>query len=279
MTWGYVDDRLHSHPKSVDAKLEAMGLWVMALSYCCAYLTDGFVSFERLKILAGRRGDDLANKLCLSGLWHADNGGFRFHDWASWQKTKAQVIAEREAAKARMRGNRSASVRPNFDRTSSERRPEEGSATLGSGSDSEDPESKVVSVTARPSLVGSDIETLEDKIREHDVFDCLDARRIANSAAHRIQSTGKPKLAWALTAIDDCADKSDGLGLTAETLQAKLVGFIKAAKAPREETGKRAHEVERREEAWEREKHTAIAPAEVLKRVANMPGIGTGGRR
>ena len=43
MSWAKVDDRLHAHIKATRAG-EAMALWVLALSWSVAYLTDGLVS-------------------------------------------------------------------------------------------------------------------------------------------------------------------------------------------------------------------------------------------
>jgi hypothetical protein len=160
MTWGRVDDRLHSHPKPIEAKLEAMGLWVLGLSYCCAFLTDGFISLERVKLLAGRRGDELAARLVTSGLWHTTKGGWQFHDWPDWQKTKAQVLGEREAAKHRMQGKRSSGVRSNEERTHTDVPGEERSGS-GSGSD---PEPYSQTIQLAPNVTVHTSSTLCERI-------------------------------------------------------------------------------------------------------------------
>lgn len=96
MTWGKIDDKLHSHPKAEDAGLEAMGLWVMALSYCVAYLTDGRITTARVSRLAGERGEYLAGLLVDAGLWETrQGGGWQFHDWADYQPTRAAVEADK----------------------------------------------------------------------------------------------------------------------------------------------------------------------------------------
>lgn len=111
MTWGKIDDKLHSHPKADDAGLAALGLWALALSYCCDHLTDGHVSRDRLAKLAGKAPWlKLAGDLCSAKLWHAADercknkscddlrrpgDGFRFHDWADHQPLRADVEAER----------------------------------------------------------------------------------------------------------------------------------------------------------------------------------------
>lgn len=44
MAWFKVDDKLHSHPKLYRASLRAMGLWVLAGSWCSDQLTDGVLA-------------------------------------------------------------------------------------------------------------------------------------------------------------------------------------------------------------------------------------------
>jgi len=117
MTWGKIDDKLHSHTKPESAGLEAMGLWTLALSYCNDQLTDGFVSRERVSRLAPRRGQALAAKLCAARLWHPageacsspdcgaprhDVDGWRFHEWSKYQPTRQQVENERVATRERV---------------------------------------------------------------------------------------------------------------------------------------------------------------------------------
>jgi hypothetical protein len=112
MTWGQIDDGLHGHPKADKAGVEAMGLWALALSYCCDQLTDGFVTPERVTRIAGSKpvGVKLAAKLVKAKLWHgaadscdnpacqpASKGeeGYRFHKWSAYQRLRADVEADR----------------------------------------------------------------------------------------------------------------------------------------------------------------------------------------
>jgi hypothetical protein len=101
MTWFKVDDKLHDHRKARAAGKSAMGVWVLAGSWAADHLTDGFVPAS---ILArwGTRAD--AAKLVTVGLWRPDEQegekGWRFHDWAELQPTRAQKTAEREARAA-----------------------------------------------------------------------------------------------------------------------------------------------------------------------------------
>jgi len=125
MSWGRIDDKLHAHPKPESAGLEAMGLWVLALSYSSDVLTDGFISTERAARLAGdlKSSKRLALKLIGVGLWHLandpcpsghddcdryrrDEAGFRFHDWDLYQPTRGEVLAEKDRKKKNLEAYR-----------------------------------------------------------------------------------------------------------------------------------------------------------------------------
>lgn len=101
MTWFKVDDKLWGHPKWVALPAGARALWVTAGSYCASNETDGRLSAAMLTPLGGRPRD--ADKLVECGMWERVEGGYLFHDWAEYQPTKAQVRAERDAAKERQR--------------------------------------------------------------------------------------------------------------------------------------------------------------------------------
>jgi hypothetical protein len=123
MTWFLVDDGFHSHSKArkVAAKCPAaLGLWVLAGSWSSDNLTDGFVPDDDLPwILPG--SEELAAELVTARLWRRVKGGYQFHDFGDVNKLKEQVMADREAAKERMRklrSERSPEVRPNKRRTS-----------------------------------------------------------------------------------------------------------------------------------------------------------------
>ncbi|MEU1736497.1 hypothetical protein [Streptosporangium sp. NPDC020145] len=95
MTWFAVDDGFHSHPKVMAADPAALGLWVIAGAWSCANLTDGFVPDHALPRLAeGAR--ELAPKLVAVGLWRRARGGYRFHDWATYQESREARLKKRE---------------------------------------------------------------------------------------------------------------------------------------------------------------------------------------
>ncbi|MFI5839432.1 hypothetical protein ACIA8K_06930 [Catenuloplanes sp. NPDC051500] len=140
MTWFKVDDSFHSHPKVLAADPAALGLWVIAGTWCSANLTDGFVPDYVLPRLLPDSAR-LADTLVTVGLWRRAKGGYRFHDWHEYNPTAESVQDERKAARERMRkmrekrktsqgtagrtGNGSPeqhpNVRENFDATQAER--------------------------------------------------------------------------------------------------------------------------------------------------------------
>lgn len=96
MPWFKVDDKLHDHRKARAAGKAAMGVWVLAGSWAADNLTDGFVPISILPRWGNSRD---AAKLCQVGLWMPDEQdgerGWRFHEWAERQPTRAQKVAER----------------------------------------------------------------------------------------------------------------------------------------------------------------------------------------
>lgn len=106
MPWFKVDDGFHGHPKVMDLSLEAVGLWSLAGSWCAKYLTDGYVPNKTLPRLGGTQGH--AQELHEAGLWEHAEGGWQFKDWADYQPSKAEVEAERLAARERMKKVRAA---------------------------------------------------------------------------------------------------------------------------------------------------------------------------
>jgi hypothetical protein len=121
MTWAKVDDRLHGHAKAARAG-EALSLWVLALSWCAAYLTDGEVPREQPARLIGAKGPRFAARLVEVGLWETTESGFKFHDWHDYQPSSGDVQAKRAEAKTRMQRIRGVGedVRANKERTSRE---------------------------------------------------------------------------------------------------------------------------------------------------------------
>lgn len=126
MPWFKVDDGFHSHPKVMELSPAAVGIWTLAGTWSANYLTDGEVRANIVSRLGGT--PDLVQELVDAGLWIDMGESYQFKDWADYQPVKADVEAEREAARERMRKVRaskkgvkdSPAVRANKAGTSSE---------------------------------------------------------------------------------------------------------------------------------------------------------------
>lgn len=105
MPWFKVDDTLHGHPKARRAGLSAMGMWVLAGSYCAAYATEGFISEQW--VVSFPKGRSLAVELVVVGLWlpaeKDGENGWEFHDWLQYQPSKAEIEADRAMSAARQK--------------------------------------------------------------------------------------------------------------------------------------------------------------------------------
>lgn len=106
MPWFKVDDKFHSHIKVGQAGVSAIGLWVLAGSWCMDQLEDGFVP----DFIARRLDPDWqahAAELVDAGLWEVSEKGrlrgWRFHDWVDHQPSKEKVMADRAANAERVR--------------------------------------------------------------------------------------------------------------------------------------------------------------------------------
>lgn len=105
MTWFRVDDSFPTHPKVLRIprrdRPAAVGLWTLAGGWCAQQLTDGHLDAHMPEEFGG--SSRLVDHLVDVGLWEVKDGGYLFHDWPDWQPTRAQVEADRAAARERMR--------------------------------------------------------------------------------------------------------------------------------------------------------------------------------
>lgn len=107
MPWFKVDDKLHDHRKARKAGRSAMGVWVLAGSWCMASESDGFVPASVLARWGTKRD---AERLVAVGLWYPDEqddeDGWRFHDWLSYQPDARTMRLKQEAeSRAGSEGN------------------------------------------------------------------------------------------------------------------------------------------------------------------------------
>lgn len=71
-----VGGHIASHPAALRTDLAAIGLWVLAGSWCARHSLEGFVPRGILPLLRGN--ESLAEQLVLSGLWKRRKGGYQF---------------------------------------------------------------------------------------------------------------------------------------------------------------------------------------------------------
>ena len=110
MVWFRVDDKLHAHRKSRKAGVEAMGLWLLAGSWCSDQLADGFVPDYMAAAIDPRGYRKHAAQLVKAGLWvpaeHDGDEGWRFHQWEEHQPTAAEVEDRRTRERDKKRRQR-----------------------------------------------------------------------------------------------------------------------------------------------------------------------------
>lgn len=139
MTWVKLDDQFFDHRKVIRAGRDARDLFLVAVAFCSAQLTDGFVAQEDLETLAfkafgpGKDPSVLAEKLVSVGLWETVPGGWQIHDYHDFNPTAEAVRAERERARERMSRARSQGGDDLFNGSSGEVRAKFGRSSTNPG--------------------------------------------------------------------------------------------------------------------------------------------------
>lgn len=111
MTWVKVDARFPTHEKVLDVGPVAEALWLRGLCYAGGHLTDGFVPVAYVRRMGDMDGPAEAARLVAAGLWHPVDGGWRIHDYLTWQRSKTEVedISAKRAEAGRRGGKQRAS--------------------------------------------------------------------------------------------------------------------------------------------------------------------------
>ena len=154
-------DDFAEHPKVLRLSDRALRVHIAALCYSSRNATNGHIPKKALASFGGTPKHSA--ELTGLNIWEPGDGGWVIHDYLEYQRSKAQIDAEREAARKRMGQNRkrSGEVRANIERSSGEvRNPEvrvqstEGSAAAGARSRDTDPSLAAV-CTAYENEIGS----------------------------------------------------------------------------------------------------------------------------
>jgi hypothetical protein len=106
MAWFKVDDGFYSSRKVIriprNRRASAIGIWLLAGTWCADKMTDGAISVHEFDELGGASND--AQSLLDCGLWErADDGGYQFHNWEKYQPVRAKILSEQEAAAKRQK--------------------------------------------------------------------------------------------------------------------------------------------------------------------------------
>lgn len=116
MAWFKVDDGFNSHPKVIqiprtdDLRALAAGTWTLCGTWSSKHRLDGYVPDYAIEEAGGTVAG--ADALVAVKLWHRRKGGYRFHNWAEFQPTRAEMeeASEKERVRkakyrARLNGN------------------------------------------------------------------------------------------------------------------------------------------------------------------------------
>jgi hypothetical protein len=96
VAWANLDDQFPKHPKIVGLTDGAFRLQVSGICHAAQYLTDGLIQPETVPILMPRYRSRVLDELVDKGLWIPDGAAYTIHDYLEWNRSKAQVLAERE---------------------------------------------------------------------------------------------------------------------------------------------------------------------------------------
>ena len=103
MAWFKADDRLLGHWKFLGIDNDTLGTWFRCGVWSAQQVTDGFVPDV---VLEAFTTPEVVDNLIRRGLWTAEDGGIRFHDWAEYQITKSEQDGKRQAERDRKRRQR-----------------------------------------------------------------------------------------------------------------------------------------------------------------------------
>lgn len=94
----YTNDKVQELSRS--GRMDAIGVFCMALTYCGDHLTDGFIPRRTMRFVIGATDEQLQALCDVEMLEEADEGWI-IHDYAVHNRTKEQVLHARADANAR----------------------------------------------------------------------------------------------------------------------------------------------------------------------------------
>lgn len=122
MSWTKLDDRFHSHSKTLACSLEAIGAFAVSLSWAGSQEKDGYIPPHAARYLA-RGKDALIDELVHVGLWDIRGDGYVIHDYLLYNPSQEKLEKKRKDAQLRMRSLRSRSRKVRANKTFVARQP------------------------------------------------------------------------------------------------------------------------------------------------------------
>ena len=107
--WVKLDDDFFENPKTGPLSKGAKLLYLAGLTYCAKGLTDGKIDARGVRVVRALAevGAKAVAELEAAGRWEKNGSGYVVHDWLEYNPPAAKVLAQREAAKGRMKRARS----------------------------------------------------------------------------------------------------------------------------------------------------------------------------
>lgn len=102
----YANEKVQELARS--GRMDAVGVFCMALTYCGDHLTDGFVPRRAMLYVIGATGEQV-NALCDVGMLEAVDEGWIIHDYTAHNRTKEQVLHARKKSAERVAKHRNES--------------------------------------------------------------------------------------------------------------------------------------------------------------------------
>lgn len=102
----YANEKVQELARS--GRMDAVGVFCMALTYCGDHLTDGFVPRRAMLYVIGATGEQV-NALCDVGMLEEVEEGWLIHDYTAHNRTKEQVLHARKKSAERVSKHRNES--------------------------------------------------------------------------------------------------------------------------------------------------------------------------
>lgn len=112
MAWFRLDDSWLTHPKHRAAGKDGRSLFVASGTHCAQQLTDGVIDKGSVAVIAALAEvkPTVAKKLVEVGLWEEHDDHFVLHDFLEYNRSRDEVMADRDRWKRNKKRQRSSTV-------------------------------------------------------------------------------------------------------------------------------------------------------------------------